>query len=318
MRTPFLILFFLTLNANAASDVKLFCCMGLPVSVPLNINDSSSSAIPFNIVGNLIVVKARVDTIEGNFILDTGSPYLVLNITYFRNYTIESNHDDEQTSVSGTGGTVHRTSIKDFSLGSLHYYNTYADLASLSKIENIKGIKLLGLLGTGLLAKCEMIIDYENNMIQLHRINKRERSVYFQKEVVDTSLYNEFPIDFSNDRITTESEIAGKKIKLIIDCAAELSILDSRLPTKIFEGVTVTRRAQITGVGNKKADVLYGILNQINIGNIQIDNMPILIINLESTCFSEDICVDGVLGLDFLSHHKLGFDFVKRKMYIWK
>jgi hypothetical protein len=48
--------------------------------------DSSSGVIPFTRAGNLIVVKAKVDTMEGNFILDTGSPHLVLNLTYFRDY----------------------------------------------------------------------------------------------------------------------------------------------------------------------------------------------------------------------------------------
>ena len=47
-------------------------------------NDSSSCIIPFSRAGNLIVVKAKADTIEGNFILDTGAPNLVLNIIYFR------------------------------------------------------------------------------------------------------------------------------------------------------------------------------------------------------------------------------------------
>src|SRR5688572_17931465 len=56
----------------------------LSVSFPRAYSDSSTSVIPFNRAGNLIVVQARVDTTVGNFILDTGAPSLVLNITYFR------------------------------------------------------------------------------------------------------------------------------------------------------------------------------------------------------------------------------------------
>lgn len=40
--------------------------------VELVSRDSVSCIIPFNRVGNLMMVKAKVDTIEGNFILDTG------------------------------------------------------------------------------------------------------------------------------------------------------------------------------------------------------------------------------------------------------
>jgi hypothetical protein len=49
-----------------------------------------------------------------------------------------------------------------------------------------------------------------------------------------------------------------------------------------------------------------------------IGNLPIVITNLEKTCFWLDGCADGVLGFDFLSLHKIGFNFVTRKMYLWK
>src|SRR5690242_16787835 len=65
-------------------------------------SDSASCIIPFNRVGNLMVVKAKADTTEGNFILDTGAPGLVLNITYFRNYPITAHNDGEQTSIGGS------------------------------------------------------------------------------------------------------------------------------------------------------------------------------------------------------------------------
>jgi hypothetical protein len=35
-------------------------------------------------------------------------------------------------------------------------------------------------------------------------------------------------------------------------------------------------------------------------------------------CDSYNNCLDGMLGFDFLSLHKIGFNFVNRKMYIWK
>src|SRR5215207_700895 len=72
------------------------------ISLPANIHiytllsDSSSCIIPFNRVGNLIVIKAKVDTTEGNFILDTGAPHLVLNLTYFRDYPITTRADEDQ------------------------------------------------------------------------------------------------------------------------------------------------------------------------------------------------------------------------------
>ena len=63
---------------------------------------------------------------------------------------------------------------------------------------------------------------------------------------------------------------------------------------------------------------LYGKMANLKIGDELIGDLPVLITNLEGTCFSYAGCVDGVLGFDFLSLHKIGFNFVTRKMYIWK
>jgi hypothetical protein len=74
-------------------------------------NDSASCIIPFSRAGNLIVVKAKADTIEGNFILDTGAPNLVLNIVYFRDYPITQSHDAEQTSITGSAPKTSKTTL---------------------------------------------------------------------------------------------------------------------------------------------------------------------------------------------------------------
>src|SRR5690242_9151111 len=76
------------------------------LSIQTLASDSVSCIIPFNRIGNLIVVKAKVDTVEGNFILDTGAPGLVLNLTYFRDYPITALHDGEQTSIAGSTESI--------------------------------------------------------------------------------------------------------------------------------------------------------------------------------------------------------------------
>jgi hypothetical protein len=302
--------------ANAADSTSI--SKSLSVFITTLASDSTSSILPFNRVGNLIVVKAKADTTEGNFILDTGAPGLVLNLTYFRNYPITVHHDGEQTSIGGSTAGIQKTSVKELSFGTFQYFKTEADLANLGQIENAKGIKVLGLLGVELFKQCEMIIDFEKSLIHLHRIGRKEASSYQHEILKDTSLYRVLPIDITDNRIITTTELEGKKLKLVIDCAAESNILDSRLPNKIFENITITRRVKLAGPGNKTVDALSGSLKTMKIGSFDISNLPVTITNLEYTCFSYGGCVDGVLGFDFLSLHKIGFNFVKRKMYIWK
>ncbi len=280
--------------------------------------DSVSCVIPFTRAGNLIVVKGQADTTQGNFILDTGAPGLVLNLTYFRNYPATLNTDGEHSGITGSSAYITQTTVKSFSLGALNYYDEQADLTSLGGIENTKGIKILGLLGFNLFKDCEMIIDYEKNLIYLHRITRKETATYQSQMLDDVAAYNTIPIDITDNRIVVGSEMAGKNLRFVIDCAAENNILDSRLPDKIFNNVDVIRRVLLSGVAGKKIEAVYGNVKNIKIGEENINNLPFLISNLEYTCFGQGGCINGVLGFDYLSRHKIGFNFVKHKMYIWK
>lgn len=286
-------------------------------AIPGGPNDSVSCIIPFSRAGNLILIKAKADSTEGNFILDTGSPHLVLNLTYFRHYPA-TQLQEEDGGMAGMNSRVLRTTVNALSFDVISYYRVVANLVNLGHIENSKGVKILGLLGMQLFRQFEMIIDYDKSLIYLHRIGRKEAAVYKHEMLNDTSAYRVIPIDIINDRVLARTEIAGKKLRLMIDFAAESNVLDSRLPNKVFENVAITRRIILNGIGDKKVEALYGDLSNMKIGNQTISTLPVLITNLEKTCLSYESCIDGILGFDFLSLHKIGFNFVNRKMYIWK
>ncbi|MET0464031.1 MAG: pepsin/retropepsin-like aspartic protease family protein [Chitinophagaceae bacterium] len=284
---------------------------------PIVSTDSSTCIIPFTRVGNLIVIKGSADGLEGNFILDTGAPRLVLNMTYFRDYPMLAGEEEAGGITGGSSGNS-PTALKKFDFGPVHYDRIEADRVNLGHIENTKGIKILGLMGVQLFKQFEMILDYEKSLIYLHLITRKEASSYRSEMLADTSQYNEFQIDLLEDKLITYAEMVGKKLTFVIDTGAESNVLDSRLPNKIFENVAITRRILLTGSGNKKVEALYGDMKNMKLGKLDIATLPVLVTNLEKMCFSYNKCLDGMLGFDFLSMHKIGFNFVKRKMYIWK
>ncbi|MDB5192987.1 MAG: hypothetical protein JWQ96_2550 [Segetibacter sp.] len=281
-------------------------------------NDTASCIIPFTKAGNLILLKARVDTVEGNFILDTGAPYLVLNITYFRHYPTTFNLNEEQESITGVSAAVAKTTVGKLTLGTLEYILANADMINLGHIENSKGVKILGLLGLQLFKQCEVIIDYEKSVIHLRRIGRKELAAFKSEQLKDASVYKTLPIEILDNRIVAETEMAGKKLKLVIDSGAETNILDSRLPNKIFDNVTITGRVLLSGSGSKKIEALSGDARNMKMGNEDMGTFPVIITNLEKSCFSYAGCINGVLGFEFLSLHKIGFNFVSNKMYLWK
>lgn len=283
---------------------------------PVASSDSVSCIIPFRRAGNLILIQAKADTTTGNFILDTGAPNLVLNLTYFRNYP--SVMGTSGGGITGSVPAVTHTTVGKFSFGAIKYHNLKANVINLGHIEDTRGMKIFGLLGVNLFKQFEMIIDYQKGVIYLHLIRRKEASTYKSEMLKDTLAYNTFPIDIADNKIITRAELSGKKLNFILDTGAESNVLDSRLPNRIFENVTISRRVMLSGSGSEKVEALYGDLKNLKIGNKTVETLPILITNLEQMCLAYDYCIDGMLGFDFISQHKIGFNFVKREMYLWK
>lgn len=286
-------------------------------SQPLG-QDSVSCVIPFSRAGNLILLRATADTIAGNFILDTGAPGLMLNLTYFRDYAATADHGEEESGITGGNAPVIRTEVKTLGFGCITTYNAGANLLSLGHIENIKGVKILGLLGVSLFRQFEMVIDYENNLLYLHRFGKKDKQTYLSPHLNNAAAFTTVPFEMWNNKIVTTTILNGKKIRLIIDSGAESNLLDSRLPQSVFDNVEILKRIRLNGTGDKKVEALYGNLSNLFIGDQNTGILPVIITNLEKTCLADNSCIDGILGFDFLSLHKIGFNFVTNKMYIWK
>lgn len=119
----------------------------IQITIPAFSPDSVSCIIPFSRAGNLVLIKAKADTTEGVFILDTGAAGLVLNITYFRNYPATTLVNEEATGMTGTVAGVTRTTVKDFSFGCIKSDAVSADLANLGTWKIVKGYAFLALSG---------------------------------------------------------------------------------------------------------------------------------------------------------------------------
>src|ERR1700709_2034988 len=94
--------------------------------------DFKTITVPIKRAGNLIVVEAQLDTMIGNFILDTGAPGLILNETYFR----DSPHVSEKESagINGSASQTFTTVVYNFAILDLHYDKITADVTDLSNI----------------------------------------------------------------------------------------------------------------------------------------------------------------------------------------
>ncbi len=264
---------------------------------PIPIMDAEVQVIPFKRAGRLIIIEAEVDSLKGNFIFDTGAPYLVLNKTYFRNY--RKRRERKASGITGNSTTANSLRINQLNIRKINYSNIEADVVNLGEIENARGIKILGLLGLNLFKSFEIEVDINQSVIRLYKIDEfgqclKPPSTDFKCEITQ-------PITVYDNTIFTQCTIAGKSLRFGFDTGAETNALNSRVSKKILETISLTGRRRLSGVGDGNVEILIGRLNDFKMGESTIFGMQTLITNMDGMDAAYGTTVDGMLGFDFLA-----------------
>lgn len=274
-------------------------------------DDFKTLVIPIKRIQNLIVVEAKIDTIIGNFILDTGSPFLVLNKTYFR-----KGWTTNLSAANATGQAVTpvmRTRVDDFAIRELFFENLPADINDLGHIENHRGIKILGLLGVSLFTSFEMVIDVHKSVMYLHKVDDRG-TVPEKERIVKSEPALKVPFKLIRNTISLDVTVAGKKLVFCVDTGAEANALSSRLSGKILEAFRVSKRMILVGTGGTQTEVLLGTVDDMIIGGRSFKNMHAAITRLDDLGEAYGRPIDGILGSNFLVKGIISINFVTKEL----
>lgn len=254
------------------------------------------TTIPFKRAGRLILIEATVDDRKGNFIFDTGAPYLVLNKTYFRDYKKRSRA--MAGTITGMVDDVSTVEVGSLSFKGVTYESLDADLVNLGKIEDLRGVKIMGLLGLNLFTSFELEIDVRKNVLRLYQTDEKGNCLE-KPEARECEITR--PITIFDNTIFTECSIAGKSLRFGFDSGAETNALSSRVNKKVLETISITGRRRLSGVGNGNLEIIYGRLNDFQLGETTLLGMQTLITNFDGMNSAYGTQVDGMLGFDFMA-----------------
>jgi Aspartyl protease len=277
--------------------------------------DFKTLIVPIKRAGNLIIVEATVDSLEGNFVLDTGAPYLVLNATYFRDSP--KMEDQESGGINGASDGSFTTIVHNFKILDLQYSRLTADVTDLSPIENGRGIKILGLLGTRLFSKFAITIDLFRNVLYIQKLDKDGNIP--ETEVIFRDRFMTSPFRLMNDVMYLQGTVNDKTLWFAFDTGAETNLLDFDKSKKLKMDLQVISRSKVTGVGGSRLEVVYTKFDQLKIGDRVFMNNRVLLTNLEKMGKVYGYNIDGILGYDFFARGIFTINFVKKEfeMYIY-
>lgn len=269
--------------------------------------------VPFTLTGTVITVRARVDTLEGNFFFDTGASGLLLNQRYFG----EPGQPDwsDGRGVTGKVRVLGSMQVDTFRLDNLLATNVAAELIDLAHIENSKRTELVGLIGYSVFKDYEILFDYEASLLVMIRTDANGR----QTEPLPMWEYK--PV--GNEAIQTAGHIAvvwlkfgsGKEKKFALDSGAEQNLLSNATGKRFLkENFEIRRRVKLNGMGNQSLEVLSGVLSNAALDTFHFKPMATILTNLNDINAAYQTDVDGILGYEFLSQRPVSINHRKRRI----
>lgn len=314
MRLLTLVLLLLIVRVSLATNVPDTTTARLTVEFPEKVSHPAWVSIPYRKIGNLILIEAEIDTLRGNFILDTGAPHLVLNRTYFREYANEE-YAMNGGGITGGASSTGRATVEGLVLQGITYALQTADVIPLGHLESSRKVKILGLLGNAVFAGKEIVIDDQHEVLHLFQLNNRgERS--FAEGLPVWQTLESLPLLIQENILMVQTRIAGQKLRFCVDTGAESTVLHNKLPGNGLNQVTITGRKMLRGTGNKPAEVLEGTLNLLKVGEGQQENVPVIVTNLSEMSERFGMRIDGMLGYPYFANRVIGINFVTGHMSV--
>jgi hypothetical protein len=271
-----------------------------------------SVIIPLKRAGRLMVFEATIEGKTGNMIFDTGANHLVFNSTYFRDHL--KLNSGTSSGITGDVGQVEQILIEKIEMDGLTFRNTRADLANLGHLETRKGIKIMGLFGFSMIKNLEVVIDHQNNLLKLYKIDKTGNRTGKPKQNFVPDYIQK--IETYGNILYLSGTIGGKNLKFCFDTGAETNVICSKCPKNIMNTLTITRRSKLSGTGAVGSEVLFGKMNDFSFGGKDISGMETIITNLDALSEAYGTKIDGMLGYNFLASATVCVNFVKKEFGI--
>ncbi len=269
--------------------------------------------IPFALTGTLITVRARIDTLEGNFFFDTGASGLLLNHRY-----LDKKNGTTAESGGGVTGKVRvlgASKIDTFQLDNMQVVDVPAEWIDMSHIERSKKTALIGIIGYRIFEGFEVLFDYEASRLVLIRTNAKGNPI----EALpgwEYQLLDSMPVVTAGHVAIIRLKFGSKSSRsFALDSGAEQNLLSVTTGKGFLkEHFDIRKRVKLNGAGKESIEVLSGQLLHAQIDTFHLKPMNTLLINMSEINATYQTEVDGILGYEFLSQRPLSINYKKRRV----
>ncbi|MDT0690857.1 pepsin/retropepsin-like aspartic protease family protein [Salegentibacter sp. F188] len=256
--------------------------------------------VPFELARKLITVKVNLNGIERTFLLDTGSPRVILNSRYLENSTEEtlsSTRDVSNNNISG----MDIVQVNNLNFSGITLRDQQVISSNLEHLEESLGINIHGLIGYEMIRDYDILFDYENQKIIL--IDPESFEKFSRKNLGEDQVI--LPLHLNGHLPTVQSQIGNRTFYFAIDSGAETNLIDAHLFSQMETNFKKIGTSDLKGGGKNSNEVKTAVLKKMHIGGAKFKNIPTLFSNISHLNKKEhETEINGIIGYPILSRQK--------------
>ncbi len=267
--------------------------------------DEFPTVTPFELVRGMVVVQAELNGQMANFILDTGSPMMILNEKMGETATLQAN--SLQGGMAGEWKTINM-----FSWAGVRKFDMPALTTDIGALEYVTNRPIAGLIGYEFLEDYELLMDFENHLITLVPQGKSAK-------LEGWLLKSQIPFTMAGHLPVIEAQIGNKKLRFGLDTGANTNMLSLTQSHEIDpELITPVNNAGVLGIAGDSHLTYAGDVVETTIGGLNFWNMRFVFSDISHLQNLNDNGVDGLLGFPFFKAGKFSINYFTKVVSIWE
>jgi hypothetical protein len=258
----------------------------------------------FELVRGMVVVQAELDGRRANFILDTGSPMMILNDRDNKAKAIQA------ASLHGSMAGDWKT-IESFSWAGVSKYELPALTTDIGALEMVTNRPIAGLIGYKFLEDFDLLIDFENLLITLVPHGK-------PAVMKGWTLKTQIPFTMAGHLPVIEAKIGDKVLRFGLDTGANTNMLDLQKSFELEQGlVTPVNNAGVLGMSGSTNRTYAGNVVETTIGGLDFWNMRFVFSDISHLQNLVTNDVDGLFGFPFFKSGKFSINYSTKMISLW-
>lgn len=268
-------------------------------------NPIEPHSTPFELVRGLIIVQAEINGESGNFILDTGSPMMILNGTPSCESSTQAN-----TLNGDLMGEWQKINV--FAWAGIKKFNLDALSMDIGHLEFLAGKPLKGLIGYEFFGNMDLLLDFENQQLRLVPTGGTTKMEGWK-------LQAEVPFEMEGHLAVIEAQIGDAKFRFGLDTGAGANLMDigrkGEIAPELFAPIKSTN---VVGLSQNSDRYQAANILETNIAGKNYWNMRYILTDISKLHNLQNNNVDGLLGFPFFQSGKFTINYGEKVIAIWQ